>query len=58
MRTLTSSSNGGQCRNPSLKLVTKARACKGAGQKGSPGVTSHVPGSVGECEGMSPHIPK
>jgi hypothetical protein len=44
--------------NLSLGLMTKARACKGAGQKGSPGVTSHVPGSVGECEGMSPHIPK
>jgi len=58
MRTLTSSSNGGQCCNPSLKLVTKARACKGAGQKGSPGVTSHALENVGECEGMNPHTPK
>ncbi len=36
--------------------MTKARACKGANQEGSPGVTSHVPGSVGECEGMNLHI--
>ncbi len=47
-----------QCCNPSLGLVTKARACKGASQEGSPGVTSHVLESVGECEGMNPHIPK
>ncbi len=26
------------CRNPSFGFVTKARACKGVGQKGSPGV--------------------
>jgi hypothetical protein len=44
--------------NPSLGLVTKARACKGIGQKGSPGITSHAPGSVGECEGMNTHTPK
>jgi hypothetical protein len=35
------------CRNPSLGLVTKTRACKGAGQEGSLGVTSHAPGNVG-----------
>jgi hypothetical protein len=46
------------CRNPSLGLVTKARACKSAGQEGNPGVTFHVPGSAKECEGMNPHIPK
>jgi hypothetical protein len=46
------------CRNPSLELMTKARACKGAGQEGSPRVTSHAPGSVGECEKMNPHTPK
>jgi hypothetical protein len=57
MRTLTSSSSGGQCRNPSLKLVTRARACKGAGQKGSPRVTSHALKNVGECEGMNLHTP-
>jgi hypothetical protein len=39
-------------------LATKARACKGAGQEGSPRVTSHAPRSVGECEGMNPHTPK
>jgi len=38
--------------------VTKARACKGAGQKRSPGVTFHAPGSVRKCEGMNPHISK
>jgi hypothetical protein len=42
--------------NPSLGLVTNVRACKGAGQEGSPGVTSHVPGSVGECEGMNSQV--
>jgi hypothetical protein len=34
------------CRNPSLGLVTKAMACKGVGQKGSPDVTSHAFGSA------------
>ncbi len=33
MRTLISSSTGGECRNPSLGLMTKARACKGVSQK-------------------------
>jgi hypothetical protein len=46
------------CHNPSLGLVTKAKACKGAGQKGSPGVTSHAFGSAKECEGMNLYIPK
>jgi hypothetical protein len=46
-----------QCCNLNLRLVIKTRACKGAGQEGSPGVTSHAPGSVGECEGMNPHTP-
>jgi hypothetical protein len=46
------------CHNPSLELATKARACKGAGQKWSSGVTFHALGSVGECEGMNPHTPK
>jgi len=45
------------CRNPSLGLVTKAKACKVMGQEGSPGVTSHAPGSVGKCEGRNPHTP-
>jgi hypothetical protein len=38
--------------------MTKARAYKGAGQEGSPGVTSYAPGNVGDCEGMNPHTPK
>jgi hypothetical protein len=38
--------------------VTKARACKGAGQEGSSGVMSHALGSVGKCEGLNPHTPK
>jgi hypothetical protein len=46
------------CHNPSLGLMTKARACKGVGQEGSLQVTSHAPGNVGECEGINPHIPK
>jgi hypothetical protein len=45
------------CRNLSLGLTTKARACKGVGQEGSPGVTSHAPGNAKECEGMNPHTP-
>jgi hypothetical protein len=46
-----------KCHNPSLKLVTKARACKVASQKGSLGVMPNALGSVGKCEGMNPHIP-
>ncbi len=42
--------DNGKCRNPNLGLVTKARACKVAGQEQSPGVTSYAPGSVGKCE--------
>jgi hypothetical protein len=46
------------CCNPSLGLTTKAKAYKGTSQKWSPGVTFHVPGSVGKCEGINPHTPK
>jgi len=46
------------CCNPSFGFTTNARACKGASQNGSPGVTSHASRSVGECEGMNPHTPK
>jgi hypothetical protein len=46
------------CRNPSLGLMTKARVCKGAGQKGSSGITFHAHANVGECEGMNLHTPK
>jgi len=44
------------CRNLSLGLATKARAYKGVGQEGSSRVTSHALRSVGELEGMNPHI--
>jgi len=66
MRTLTSSSNGGECRNPSLGLVTKAKGLQGCEPRGSPGVkakalqgcglresrgvTSHTSESVRKCE--------
>jgi hypothetical protein len=46
------------CHNPNLGLVTKAKACKVASQEGSPGVTSHAPGSAKECEGVNLHTPK
>jgi hypothetical protein len=55
MMTLTSSFNGGKCCNPSLGLMTKAMACKGASQEGSSGVTSCAFGNVGNCEGMNFH---
>ncbi len=42
------------CRNPSLGLATKVKACKGASQEGSLGVTSHAIKNVRECEGMNP----
>jgi hypothetical protein len=46
------------CRNPSFGLATKAKGLQGCGPKGSPGVTSGTPGSVGKREGMNPHTPK
>jgi hypothetical protein len=47
-----------ECHNPNLGLASKARACKVTGQEGSPIVTFHCLGSVGECEGMNLHTPK
>jgi hypothetical protein len=44
--------------NPSLGFMTKARGYKVVGQKGSPGVMPHAPGSAKECERIGPHIPK
>jgi len=38
--------------------VTKARAHKGGGLRGSSGVTSHALGSVKKCEGKNPYTPK
>ncbi len=58
MRTLASSSSGGECHNPSLGLATKARGLKGCGPKRSPRVTPHAPGNVRRCEGVNPHTPK
>jgi hypothetical protein len=46
------------CHNPSLGLMTKAKACKDAGQEWTLGVTFYPPKSVRKCEGMNPHIPK
>jgi hypothetical protein len=43
------------CRNPSLGLTTKAKGLQECGPRGSPGVTSHTPGSVRKCEGVNPH---
>jgi len=58
MRTLTSFSNRGKCHDPSLRLVTKVRSCKGASRKWSLKVTFHALGNVGKCKGMNPHTPK
>ncbi len=49
---------GEECRNLSLGLATKARACEGVGLEWRPRVTIHAPGNVGECEGMNLHTPK
>jgi len=58
MKTLTSFSSGGECRNPSFGLATKAKELQGCGPRESPGVTSYVPRSVGKCEKVNPHTPK
>jgi len=44
LRVLRKNPNGGGhfCHNPNLGLMTKARACKVVGQKGSPGVKESV----------------
>jgi len=42
MKTLTSSSSGGECRNLNLGLVTKARACEVVGQERSLGMKESV----------------
>jgi hypothetical protein len=48
----------GNCHNLNFVLATKARACEGANQEGSPRITSHAFESAGECEGMNIHTPK
>ncbi len=46
------------CRNPSLRLMTRAMFAKVQAKRGSPRITFHALRSVGECEGMNPHTPK
>ncbi len=36
----------------------RQKGLQGCGPKGSSGVTSRTPGSVGKCEGVNPHTPK
>jgi hypothetical protein len=55
---IVTASCGRYCHNPSLGLMIKARAYKGVVQEWNMWVTFHAPKSVGECEGMNPHIPK
>jgi len=47
-----------KCRNPSVGLAIKARACKGASQVWGSRVTFHAPRSAKEGEGMNPYTPK
>jgi hypothetical protein len=44
--------------NLSFGIVTKAKACKGACQEWSPGVTFHVSKGVGGYKGMNSHTLK
>jgi hypothetical protein len=46
------------CRNLIFGLATKAKGLQGCGPRGSSKVKSHIPGSVGKCEGVNPHTPK
>jgi len=45
-------------RNLRFGLGTKAKGLQGCEPKESPGITSHIPGSVGKCEGVNPHTSK
>jgi len=47
-----------RCCNPNLGLTIKVRACKVAGQEGSPRVTPHALGNVKQCEGMTLTLPR
>jgi len=38
--------------------VTKAKGLQGCEPRGSLGVTSHTPGTVGKCEEVNLHTPK
>jgi len=46
------------CRNLNFGIATKAKGLQGCGPWGSPGVTSHTPGSVGKCEGVPLTLPR
>jgi hypothetical protein len=46
------------CYNPRFGLTTKAKACEGAGQERSLGVTFCVLEIIEKSEGMNHHIPK
>ncbi len=50
--------DGYNYRNFSLRLVTKPRGCKVAGQEKNPRVMSHASRSARKCEGIDPHTPK
>jgi hypothetical protein len=56
-----------RCGNSQLEVIVatlalgsrpRQKGLQGCGPKGSPGVTSGTPGSVGKCEGVNPHTPK
>jgi len=42
---------------PQPWATTKVKACEGAGQELSPGVTFHAPKGARECKGMNPTLP-
>jgi hypothetical protein len=46
-----------KCRNPSLRLATKAKGLQGCGPRLSSGVAFSCPGSAKECEGKNPTLP-
>jgi hypothetical protein len=41
-----------------LGLQPRQKGLQGCGPRRSPGVTSHTPGNVRQCEGVNPHTPK
>jgi hypothetical protein len=41
-----------------LGLQPRQKGLQGCGPRGSLGVTSHTPRSVGKCEGVNLHTPK
>jgi hypothetical protein len=47
-----------ECRNPSLRFITKVRACEGASQEKEARESHSMLLGVQENEGMNPHTPK